>query len=86
MYTKICTHLRYFGLRFTLKFYRARIRARSNVHNFHAVIFGLHSLLRNRSIIYVNFFIHLRYFGSRFMIKSIRVRTLARLERVFFAP
>jgi hypothetical protein len=55
MYAKICTHLRCFGSRFTLKFYRARICARSNVRNFHAVIFGPHSLLRNRSIIYVNF-------------------------------
>jgi hypothetical protein len=55
MYAKICTHLRCFGSRFTLKFDRARIRARSNVRNFHAVIFGPHSLLRNMSIIYVNF-------------------------------
>jgi hypothetical protein len=55
MYAKICTHLRCFGSRFTLKFDRARIRARSNVRNYHAVIFGPHSLLRNRSIIYVNF-------------------------------
>jgi hypothetical protein len=55
MYAKICTHLRCFGSRFTVKFDRARIRARSNVRNFHAVIFGPHSLLRNRSITYVNF-------------------------------
>jgi hypothetical protein len=55
MYAKICTHLRCFGSRFTLKFDRARIRAQSNVHNYHAVIFGPHSLLRNMSIIYVNF-------------------------------
>jgi hypothetical protein len=55
MYAKICTHLRCFGSRFTLKFDRARIRARSNLRNFHAVIFGPHSLLQNRSIIYVNF-------------------------------
>jgi hypothetical protein len=77
MYAKICTHLRCFGSRFTLKFDQARIRARSNVHNFHAVIFRPHSLLQNRSIIYV-IRIHLRYFGSRFMIKSTRARTLAR--------
>jgi hypothetical protein len=44
-----------FGSRFTLKFDQAKIRARSNVNNFHVVIFGPHSLLRNRSIIYVNF-------------------------------
>jgi hypothetical protein len=44
-----------FGSRFTLKFDQAKIRARSNVINFHAVIFGPYSLLRNRSIIYVNF-------------------------------
>jgi hypothetical protein len=44
-----------FGSRFTLKFDQAKIRARSNVINFHAVIFGPHSLLRNRSIIYINF-------------------------------
>jgi hypothetical protein len=55
MYTKICTHLRCFGSRFTLKFDRARIRARSKVRNFHALIFGPHSLLRNKSIIYANF-------------------------------
>jgi hypothetical protein len=55
MYAKICTHLRCFGSRFTLKYDRARIRARSNVRNFYAVIFGPHSLLRNRSIIYVDF-------------------------------
>jgi hypothetical protein len=39
MYTKIYTHLRCFGSPFTLKFDRARIRARSNVRNFHAVIY-----------------------------------------------
>jgi hypothetical protein len=55
MYAKICTNLRCFGSRFTLKSDRARIRARSNLRNFHAVIFGPHSMLRNRSIIYVNF-------------------------------
>jgi hypothetical protein len=44
-----------FGSRFTLKFDQAKIRARSNVINFHAIIFGSHSLLRNRSIIYINF-------------------------------
>jgi hypothetical protein len=45
MYAKICTHLRCFGSRFTLKFDQARIRARLNVCNFHVVsYFKLHSL------------------------------------------
>jgi hypothetical protein len=73
MYAKICTHLRCFGSRFTLKFDRARIRARSNVRNFRApfaVTKHVYSLRK--------FHIHLCYFGSRFMIKSTRAKTLAR--------
>jgi hypothetical protein len=39
-YAKICTHLRYFGSRFTQKFIRARTCARSEARDFYAVIFG----------------------------------------------
>ena len=40
IYDKICTHLRCFGSRFTLKSARARTRARSGAHDFYAVILG----------------------------------------------
>jgi hypothetical protein len=72
MYDKICIHLRCFGSRFTLKFDQAKIRARTNVINFHAVIFGPHSLLQNRYMIYAKFRTHLRYFSSCFTLESAR--------------
>jgi hypothetical protein len=77
MYAKICTHLRYFGSRFTLKFDRARIRARSNVHNFSRRNFRAPFAVTKQVYNLRKFRIHLRYFGSRFMIKSTRARTLA---------
>ena len=40
IYDKICTHLRCFGSRFTLKSTRSRTRARSGAHDFYAVILG----------------------------------------------
>jgi hypothetical protein len=90
-YVKICTHLRCFGSRFTQNFVRARTRARSDTHDFCAVIFGSHLSLRNRSMIYAKIHTHLRCFGSRFTHKFARSRTRARSEArdfyvVMFGP
>jgi hypothetical protein len=41
IYDKFCTHLRCFRSRFSLESARARTRARSAAHDFHAVILGL---------------------------------------------
>jgi hypothetical protein len=85
-YAKICTHLRCFGTRFMQKFFRARTRARSDARDFYAVIFGSHSLLRNRSMIYAKIYTHLRCFGSCFTQKFARSKTCTRSEaRDFYA-
>jgi hypothetical protein len=51
-YAKIHNHLRCFGSCFTLKSVRVRTRSRWDARDFYAVIFGLHSPFRNRSMIY----------------------------------
>jgi hypothetical protein len=79
-YAKICTHLRCFGSHFTQKFVRARTRARSDVGDFYAVIFGSHSSSRNRSMIYAKIHTHLRCFGSHFTQKFVRSRSSARSD------
>jgi hypothetical protein len=76
IYAKICTHLRWFGSRFTLKSTRPRTRARSDARDFYAVIFGGHSSLWNRSTIYAKIRYHLCWIGSYFTLKSASARTV----------
>jgi hypothetical protein len=86
IYAKIHTYLRCFGSRFTQKSARARTRARSDAHDFYALIFGPHSSLWNRSTIYAKVRTHLRWFVSCFTLKSARARTRARSDvREFYA-
>lgn len=79
------THLRCFGSRFTSKSARARTRARSDARYFHAVIFGPHFLLRNRSVIYAKTCKCLRYFGSHFTLWYARAKN-TRIGRVPVLP
>jgi hypothetical protein len=86
IYAKIHIHLRCFGSHFTQKTARTRPRARSDVRDFYAVIFGPHSSLWNKVTIYAKVCIHLRCFGSRSTQKSVRARTRARSDaRDFYA-
>jgi hypothetical protein len=76
IYAKTDTHLHCFGSHFTSKSARARTRARSDVRDFHTVIFETRSLLRNRYVIYTKTCNHLHYFGSYFTLWSIGARRI----------
>jgi hypothetical protein len=57
-----------------------------DARDFHAVISGPHSPLRNRYTIYAKIRNHLRCFGSCFKLKYVRVRTRSRRDaRDFYA-
>jgi hypothetical protein len=86
IYAKLCTHLHCFSSRFTLKSIWAKTRARSDAHDYYAVIFGTHLRFRNRYTIYAKFRTRLRCFGSCFTLKPFRVRTRSRWDtRDFYA-